>query len=348
MTTTTVQQAAQRSAYYEAIGNQYLVPLWTRLHHLVTPLPQSSSVPHLWRYQATREALLKAGSLITAEEAERRVLVLENPGLLGSSRITTSLYAGLQLVLPGELAGAHRHSQSALRFMLDGPGASTVVDGECTTLEVGDLVLTPPMSWHDHGNEGAEPAVWLDGLDIPLVQFFDASFFERSPEPAQSRTRPPGDSFSRFGAAMRPVDYRTRSLASPIVNYPYRRARETLAALATTGEPDACHGFKLTYVNPVDGGHVLPTMAAFLQLLEPGTRTAGYRSTDATVYAVVEGRGRSIIDGTTFAWGPKDIFVVPSWMPVRHEADEQAVLFSYSDRAAQEKLGLWRESRDDR
>jgi hypothetical protein len=78
------------------------------------------------------------GTLITAREAERRVLVLENPGLRGASSITRTLYAGLQLILPGEVAPSHRHTQSALRFVLEGKGAYTAVDGERASMHPGD------------------------------------------------------------------------------------------------------------------------------------------------------------------------------------------------------------------
>ena len=142
----------ERVAFYERIGRDNLTPLWTSLSNLVTPEPQSPCQPASWRFDTIRSAMMEAGALITAKEAERRVLVLENPGLRGQNRITTSLYAGVQLVLPGEVAPAHRHTQSALRFVLEGSGAYTAVNGERTIMREGDFVITPPMAWHDHGN----------------------------------------------------------------------------------------------------------------------------------------------------------------------------------------------------
>src|SRR4051794_34548046 len=155
-----------------------MTALWTVMSDLITPEPKSGCRPHLWQFAAIRDYMVEAGRLITAKEAERRVLILENPGLRGQSKITTSLYAGVQLVIPGEVAPAHRHSQSALRFVIEGRGAHTAVDGERTTMEPGDFVITPSMTWHDHGNGSSEPMFWLDGLDIPVVQFLDASFAE--------------------------------------------------------------------------------------------------------------------------------------------------------------------------
>src|ERR1700710_2557013 len=145
-----VQKTPEREAFYKKIDGENLSALWNVMGDLITPEPRSACRPHLWRFDAIRDYMMEAGGLITAKEAERRVLILENPGLRGQSRITTSLYAGLQLVMPGEVAPAHRHSQSALRFVLDGDGAHTAVDGERTIMRFGDFVITPPGAWHDH------------------------------------------------------------------------------------------------------------------------------------------------------------------------------------------------------
>ncbi|AIB15932.1 gentisate 1,2-dioxygenase (plasmid) [Azospirillum argentinense] len=338
----------ERQAYYDKISKRNLNPLWSVMGAIITREPRSACVPHLWHFAEMKELLLEAGFLITAKEAERRVLMLENPGMPGQNRITTSLYAGLQLVLPGEVAPAHRHSQSAVRFVLDGAGAHTSVDGERTIMQVGDFVITPPRAWHDHGNHSDEPMIWLDGLDIPTVSFYDASFAESSPEDERPVTRPVGHSMAQFGANMLPVDYEATQPSSPIFNYPYDRTREALETMRRQQDWDPCHGLKMRFVNPVDGGSPMPTMSAFMQLLPKDFATSAYRSTDATIFAVVEGRGTTTIDGQPFTWGPKDVFVVPSWKWVSHHADEDAVIFSYSDRIAQQKLGLWREDRGNR
>ncbi|MEV4940408.1 gentisate 1,2-dioxygenase [Streptomyces zaomyceticus] len=332
-------------AYYDRIGGHHLAALWTRLSHLITPQPRSDCRAHRWRYTDVRPELLAAGEVITAEEAERRVLILENPGLPGSSKVTTSLYAGMQLVLPGEVAPSHRHSQSALRIIVEGSGAYSVVGGERVTMETGDLVLTPPMTWHDHGSDGDGPTIWLDALDIPVVGFFDASFLERSTEAARAVTRPDGDSLNRYGAGLLPVGSRPSGGASPIASYPYSRTREVLTRLAKDSAPDPWHGVKVAYTNPLTGGDVLSTMSAWAQLLPSGWSSAPYRSTDATVLIAIEGRGRTHIGDQVFDWRAGDVVVAPSWSWVRHEADEESVLMSYSDQAAQRALGLWREER---
>ena len=186
-----VQKTPEREAFYKKIDGENLSALWNVLGDLVTPEPRSACRPHLWKFDSIRDYMTEAGKLITAKEAERRVLVLENPGLRGQSKVTTSLFAGVQMVVPGDVAPAHRHSQSALRFVLEGKGAHTTVDGERTAMEPGDFVITPSMTWHDHSNETSEPMFWLDGLDIPMVQFFDASFAEGSNEDQQKISSPP-------------------------------------------------------------------------------------------------------------------------------------------------------------
>jgi len=340
---------AERLAFYERIGRNNLAPLWTSLAKLVTPEPQSACEPASWRFSDIRAAMLEAGGLITAKEAERRVLILENPGLRGESRITTDLYAGVQLVLPGEVAPAHRHTQSALRFVLEGAGAHTSVAGERTTMNEGDFIITPPMAWHDHGNASNQPVFWLDGLDIPLVQFLDASFAEHLDVDEQPISRPEGDSEARYGTNLLPVDYKGGTGNSPVFNYPYLRTREALERMRRAEPWDACHGLKMRYTNPASGGHAMTTIGTFVQLLPQGFSSVTYRSTDATVFVPMEGRGRTRVgDDFVVEWQKRDIFVVPSWKSVRHEADEESVLFSFSDRPVQEALHLFREKRGDR
>jgi gentisate 1,2-dioxygenase len=335
----------EREEFYRELVPHNMAPLWEVLRALVTREPQTPCVPALWRYDAVRPYLMRAGALISAKEAERRVLILENPALAGKASITHTLYAGLQLILPGEVAAAHRHTQSALRFVLEGEGAFTAVDGERTYMKPGDFVITPSWTWHDHGNDSDAPMVWLDGLDIPLVALLDASFMEPGNAEQQMVTRPPGDSLARFGAGLLPVDWRPTTKTSPVFNYPYERTRDALETLKRSAEWDPCQGLKLRYVNPATGDYAMPTMATFMQLLPKGFAGASYRSTDGTVYVCVEGQGETRVGGESFAWGPRDVFVVPSWARYSHQAGHDSVLFSFSDRPVQEKLGLWREER---
>jgi gentisate 1,2-dioxygenase len=339
-------QVQARREYYDRIDKQNLTPLWEVLDRLVTATPASSTVAALWRYAEIRGPLMEAGRLISATEAERRVLVLENPALRGRSAITQSLYAGLQLIMPGEVAAAHRHTQSALRLLLEGEGAYTAVDGERTTMRRGDFILTPSWTWHDHGNPGTEPAVWLDGLDVPLVQCLDASFSERASVATQLPVRPEGDSLKRYGANMLPVDHKVIGVSpSPLFVYPYETTRESLLGIAQ-GEPDRHLGFKLRYVNPATGGSPMPTIGAYAQRLPRGFETRSYRCTDGTVYVCLEGGGQAEINGVVHSFGPNDIFIVPSWNELRIHANSDTHLFSFSDRPVHQALGLWRESRE--
>ncbi len=335
--------AAERQAFYQRIDGACVTPLWEVLHALVPPTPRTPCVPHLWRYDEVRPWLMESGRLISAKEAVRRVLILENPGLRGHSSVTHTLYAGLQLILPGEVAPSHRHTQSALRFVVEGTGAFTAVDGERVTMHPGDFIITPSWTWHDHGNPGAEPVVWLDGLDIPIVQFLDAQFAENYPQEQQPVARTEGESLARFGSNLMPLDFRPRSRTSPLFWYPYARTRAALAELARAEAPHPAHGHKMRFVNPATGGWPMPTIGTFIQLLPKGFRGSRYRSTDGACFSVVEGCGRAVVGDRTLAFGPRDLFVVPSWHACALEADEETVLFSFSDRPVQEALDLWRE-----
>ena len=338
---------ADRATFYRQIGDHNLVPLWERPHPTRIPISPAKAVH--WDYDdIVRPFMMQAGGLITAKEAERRVLVLENPGLPGQYRVTHSLFAGLQLILPGEVAPAHRHTPSALRFIIEGEGAYTAVEGERTAMRPGDFVVTPSWTWHDHGNETDQPMVWLDGLDTPLVRTLDAGFAEPANAERQTIFRAEGDSLARYGANMVPVDWKPERKSSPVFNYPYTRSRETLETLSRNGEPDPCHGYKLRYIDPTTGGSPMPTIGTFMALLPGGFITIPYRSTDSTVYSVVEGAGETIVGDVTIRWKQRDLFVVPSWQQHRHHALSDAVLFSFSDRPVQEALSLWREERADR
>ena len=347
---TALEDRAVRQQLYADMAPSHLTPLWEVLHALVPQRPASPCVAAFWNYQQIRPYLVRAGQAITAEEAVRRVLILENPALKGQSSITQSLYAGLQLIMPGEVAPAHRHTQSALRFIVEGSGAYTTVDGERTTMRPGDFIITPSWTWHDHGCEGSEPVVWLDGLDIPMIRFLDAGFAENATDKTQSVSKAEGSSFARYGHNMAPV----RAAApfgqtSPIFSYPYERSREALHQLERDAPIDAWDGVKLRYVNPLTGGSPMPTMATFMQRLPAGFSGKPYRQTDGTVFSVVEAAGTAYIDGpqgsVRFDFCARDHFVVPSWHTLRLESTSGCVLFSFSDRPVHQALGIYKEER---
>jgi gentisate 1,2-dioxygenase len=321
--------ADSRQEFYDRIGRDNMRPLWELLRGMVTNQPRTHALPALWKSAEYTAALFEAGNLITAEEAERRVLVLENPGLVGQSRITQSLYAGVQLVLAGEQAPSHRHTQTALRFVLQGAGAHTTVDGREIHMAQGDLVITPNWAWHEHVNTTDKPMIWLDGLDVPLITMLDASFAEEHP--------------TRLGKQANPNDKRY----SRLCHYPYKAMRHQLEAAKLMSEADPRFGWAIRYRDPADGADPMPTMGTWLQLMEAGFRSTDYRSTDGKICVAVSGRGETKVGEVTLAWEQGDVFVIPAWTRHHHVVREEAVLFSFSDRPVQEKLGVWREDRLD-
>jgi gentisate 1,2-dioxygenase len=315
-------------------------PLWERSSRMA---PGTTAIPAIWRYKDMRPQLLRAAELISTQQAERRVLMLENPGLPGTGYITSSLYSGMQIILPGEVAGAHRHASNAMRFIIEGVGAYSTVEGERVPMYPGDFVLTPYWCWHDHGHAGREPVIWLDALDNPFAQFFGTMFRESCPHEKQALSLTAGHTEARYGAGLLPVEYRGTKLASPLLTYPYDRTREALDKLAKDGPLHPSHGIRMRYANPTTGGNVFPTISVYVTWLPKGFAGHSYRSTESAIFCGVEGRGRVIAGDVEFSFEPHDVFTVPSWIPHRIEAEDECVLFSYSDRGPQETLGLFRE-----
>ncbi len=345
-TATADNVAATRQKFYDRLSPRAMAPLWEVLKGLVPEQPKSKFAAHVWKFAEARPLLMEAGDLLTAEEAERRVLVLENPALPGGSRITATMYAGYQLIMPGEIAPAHRHTASALRMVLEGNGGYTAVAGEKTTMNRGDLVITPAMTWHDHGQEEKKPVIWVDGLDLHTVNFYEAAFMDHFNDKSQILSKPEGYSESEFGSGFAPMEPRRPfGQTSPIFNYRYANARPALMRVASAGAPDPHLGHALRYVNPQDGGWAMPTIATWLTHLPKGFETQAIRSTDGQSLVVLEGEIAFDIDGKTFTAGESDVACVPSWMWKKMRATKDTVVFTMSDRSAQEKLGIYREER---
>ncbi|GAC1402961.1 MAG: gentisate 1,2-dioxygenase [Candidatus Velthaea sp.] len=288
-------------------------PLWTVMEAMVPPRPQPKAVPYLWRYAQMRALLERAGQLVGTKEAERRVFMLVNPAL-EAPMTTDTLYAGLQLILPGEVARAHRHVSFALRFIIEGDGAYTAVGGKKVAMERGDVVLTPSWTWHDHGHEGAQPMVWLDGLDLPMYQHIPANFAqpyetERYPaEPAEA--------------------------VSPL-KYPWA---EMQTALEGAGGSFAA----LPYLHREHGGAISRIIGAAAERVDAGACAPRRRETASSVYHVHSGSGSTRVGETNLHWQQGDTFCVPSWAPFAHRADERSYLFRFDDRPLVEAIGAYR------
>ncbi|HET6500824.1 MAG TPA: cupin domain-containing protein [Amycolatopsis sp.] len=332
---------------YASMAELNVGALWRHLDNLFPAEPAAQAVPVHWDYRRLRPYILHFADVLSIEEAQRRVLMLINPGLRNHAATVTGLYAGIQIILPGEQAQAHRHSANAFRFIIEGSGAYTTVNGERVHMRPGDLLLTPGWQWHDHYHEGNGPMMWLDGLDFPMVNALDAEFFELHPDAAQKSSRPDDLSSRQFiHGRLNPAWIAERTVSSPIGNYPWAETQRAFESIADNARGSAVDGVLLEYTNPWTGGPVLPTMSCRVQRLEPGFRGATRRHTAGTIAHVVRGEGVTVVNGTEISWGEHDIFVVPSWASYQHvnaSRTEDAVLFSYTNEPVLRALGLYRD-----
>jgi gentisate 1,2-dioxygenase len=326
--------------YYDRIAERHVLPLWVDTKQFVPWEPSPLYAAALWKYDELRPLLIEAGEIVTPEEASRRVLVLQNPALSGFQGTTRSLYACLQLILPGEQAPDHRHTQSALRLVIEGEGAFTSVDGGRVKMVPGDFIITPSWAWHGHTHEGDTPMIWLDGLDNGLMAQLDTTFFEPGRPETSDSADPLVDAPAGIQNAEAPLD-----LPARLLRFPYDKARENLEILRKIGDADPCQGYRMEYLNPVTGNAAMPTMTTGLMFLERGFGGQTYQCTDGLIFAVLEGAGETVIGEQKLAWKEHDVFVVPSWSRHFHNAATDSVLFCFSDRVVQQKLGVWREAR---
>jgi gentisate 1,2-dioxygenase len=274
--------------------------------------------------------------------------MLVNPGRREASGCVGVLDTVVQFMLAGEAASEHRQAAAALRFIMEGKGAYTVVDHEKLTLQARDLVLTPSWTWHDHGNEGDRgPCIWQDGLDIPLVNSLEANFYEVYPGDRQTPTRPVDASCLEYGGgALLPAGDGWSKPYSPLLKYPWEATYAALRRAAGELPGSPYDGILLEYANPRTGGPIMPTMGASMQLLRPSERTRAHRHTGNVVYQVAKGRGYSVIGGRRFDWEETDVVVVPTWTLHEHanaSATDDACLFSFNDLPTMRALALYRE-----
>ena len=331
--------------YRTALESENLQPLWPSLRALVSSgKPKRNSVPTLWRYTAVRQLLIEAGELTPIEKAERRVLVLCNPGFgLDKLQATPSIYAGVQLILPGEIAPNHRHSPSALRLVIEGFGGFTSVEGEYLPMEPGDLILTPSGLWHEHGHNGSGPVIWLDILDVPLIYYLETSQVEEAPlqeaqiKPDASQTR-----FRRSG--LLPYDELHNQNRYPMLRYSWNETRQALVDLATDVDRDSM--IRLAYVNPLNGEACLPILGLSALMLRPGESAQINRRTCSAVIHAIEGSGQCSIEDRQFDWKKNDTLSVPPHdlcQLVNGSSSDPAFLFLVDDEPMHRKLGIYRE-----
>lgn len=329
--------------YRQAMTDAGVAPLWPMMRNVLPHgQPQPVSKAHLWAFDALRPLLLQAGELTPVEKAERRVLVLSDPGRgNGAMQATASIYVGLQLLLPGETAPAHRHTPSAARVIVEGKGGYTVVGGEKLPMDDGDLVLTPTGEWHDHGHEGTEPVIWLDALDLPVYYYLEGSYAIEGPLQAQ-RNRPDASQVEYQAAGLTP----TRRLSQPaprfpLLRFPWSRTEKALNDLAAYGGAESV---EMDYVNPETGDDLLPTLGFTALMLRPGEKLSPAFTSASAVFHVVKGKGSTRVNGESFSWGPKDTFSVPVFAEIDHTGgDEPAYLIQVHDRPLQKKLRYYEE-----
>ena len=343
-----VADSAHLRQYYDELARLDVDALWTVANDIEPWEPHPFSVPTLWRWSELRPLALRSLDLVSPADAGRRVVYLRNPERGDVSAVCGLLFSGIQVMRPGERASAHRHGASALRFIMEGTGGYTVVDGHRVDLCPRDFVLTPGGTWHDHGVDGdGEICLWQDGLDIPLSNALEANWYEVHPDGYQSVAHPVNDSAHAFGGpALLPATYSWDRPYSPLLRYGFDATYESLQKAATAGVETPFDGVMLRFTNPHSGGHVMATMGAAMQMLRPGEATRAHRHTGNVVYQVAKGSGYSVVGGRRFDWAEKDIFCVPSWTWHEHanaSASDDACLFSFNDFPVMEKLALWRE-----
>ncbi|MEV4088355.1 cupin domain-containing protein [Nonomuraea fuscirosea] len=351
---------------YRGFEQELLVPLWTEIGDLMPAHPRSRAVPHLWHWDSLLKLAARAGELVpVGRGGERRAIALANPSLGGRPFATPTLWAAIQYLMPGEDAPEHRHTQHAFRFVVEGSGVWTVVDGDPVPMNRGDFLPQAGWNWHAHHNATTEPMAWLDGLDIPFQYVTEAQFFEygRDELSAAERTTPRRSRSERLWGhpGLRPLTATPAPAGdSPLLAYKWEFTDAALAdqlaleAEGHGGTVEPGHA-AVRFTNPATGGDVLSTIRAEMHRVVRGAETAPVRETGSSVYQVFNGSGTVTVGDTTWSVTRGDLFVVPSWESFSARSEAGATdsdsggldLFRFCDAPVFEALRLDRTRRGD-
>lgn len=342
-----VKNTPELTAFYKELGRYNADAFWNRANAIEPWEPVTRYSPTLWKYDEMRQLCMRAIELVRPEDAGRRVVTLLNDSDAGREHtaVVGWLFSGLQAMKPGEITPAHKHTASAHRFIMEGAGAYTVVDGHRITLGKNDYVLTPNGCWHDHGvvPEG-KTCVWQDGLDIPLMNSLETNFYAVYDQPAQTAAHPENDLPLSYGGGMVPEGIPAWNRPySPAMVYRWDKTEAALRNFAAVSAPNPFDGTIMRYANPLTGGWAMQTMGAQMQMLPAGFQGKAHRHTGNVVYNVAQGRGYSVIGGKRFDWQEHDIFCVPAWQWHEHvnlDPDTETFLFSFNDFPVMEALGV--------
>jgi gentisate 1,2-dioxygenase len=333
-------------ALYADFERNHIMPLWTQLGDLMPRHPKPKAVPYLWKWSELYPLAKRSGHLVpVGRGGERRALGLANPGLGGNAYISPTLWCAIQYLGPRETAPEHRHSQNAFRFVCEGEGVWTVVNGDPVRMSRGDFLLTPGWNFHGHHNDSDQPMAWIDGLDIPFSQMNDVGFFEFGADRVTDYATPQYSRGERLWChpGLRPLSGLQNTVSSPIGAYRWEytdRALTEQLLLEEEGVPatiEQGHA-AIRYVNPTTGGDVMPTIRAEFHRLREGTETAMRREVGSTIFQVFEGRGAVVLNGERKTLEKGDIFVIPSWIPWSLQAETALDLFRFSDAPIMERL----------
>jgi gentisate 1,2-dioxygenase len=344
--TTTEEPTAELDRLYADFARNSTAPLWTQTTDLMPPAPAPAAVPHVWKWSELLDIARRSGELVpVGRGGERRAIGLANPGLVPTAYATPTLWCAIQWLGPRETAPEHRHAQNAFRFVIEGEGVWTVVDGDPVAMRRGDLLMTPGWCFHGHHNETDEPMAWIDGLDVPLAHDLDFGFFEFGPETVTDTSTPPISRSERLWAhpGLTPLSAQATSGSTPIAAYRWEHTHRALAEQllleqeghAATVEPGHA---AVKYTNPTTGGDVLPTIRCEFHRLRAGAATAPRREVGSSVWQVFQGEGRVTLGTEERALTTGDLFVVPSWVPWSLDAETELDLFRFSDAPVVEKL----------